>query len=95
MTDLAICDALIASYAWKGEPGWWDQGDLGQGDHGIAWAAKRGDDGVTDIYLRGSVTPLDWFRDFFGDGFTSRSATLRWAASMRDSTSACPRFGPR
>lgn len=64
MSDRAICDALIKLYQWKGEPGWWDQGDMGQGDHGICIVTKKADDGVTDIHLRGSVTPLDWFRDF-------------------------------
>lgn len=69
MSDLDVAKALNKLYAWKGEPGWWDQGDMGQGDHGICWAARRAEDGVTDIYLRGSVTPLDWFRDFLAAAY--------------------------
>lgn len=63
MTDIETCDRLIKLYTWNGEP-WYDAGDLGQGDHGICWTAKRAVDGVTDIDLRGSKSPLDWFRDF-------------------------------
>jgi hypothetical protein len=65
ISDLYICDNLIKLYSWKGEPGWWEQGDLGQGDHGIAWGALRAPDGVMDIYLRGSSNFLDWLRDFY------------------------------
>jgi hypothetical protein len=36
----------------------------GSGDSGICWAADL-NDGVWDIYLRGSVTLLDWIRDLY------------------------------
>lgn len=63
-TDLQICDYLIRLYAWQGEPGVWDYADLGQGANGICWAVK-GDADEDLVLFRGSVTLLDWLRDFY------------------------------
>ena len=66
ISDLAICDLLIRLYSWKGQigPGWFENGDMGSGDHGVCWASNRVD-GVDVILLRGSTTFIDWLRDFY------------------------------
>lgn len=64
-----ISDAEIASlcagiYAYPGAPAIaWDHLDPGDDGDGVCWALKRVA-GSAVVVLRGSVTKLDWFRDF-------------------------------
>jgi hypothetical protein len=60
MTDLQIANSLVDLYA--GTLTSFDFVEPGKGDSGICWSSKRSD-GVDYIFLRGSVTLADWFKD--------------------------------
>lgn len=59
MTDAQIANLLLDLYGGKNS---FDFVESGSGDSGICWAHKRVD-GVDYIFLRGSVTLQDWFRN--------------------------------
>jgi Lipase (class 3) len=61
VTDGAIALLLVDLYS--GAYASFDHLEPGNGPSGICWATKRVD-GVTYIFLRGSVTFWDWFKDF-------------------------------
>src|ERR1700722_9185672 len=66
ISDAQIAKRLVDLYAMptvSPAPSF-DLYEPGSGDSGICWAADL-TDGVWDIYLRGSVTLLDWLRDLY------------------------------
>lgn len=64
ITDAEIAALCVGIYAYPGQLAVaWDHFDAGQIGDNICWGVKRVD-GTAVVVLRGSVTRLDWLRDF-------------------------------
>jgi len=69
ISDLQIAELLVFQYNYSGEQlstgleeSGFDYFDLGKGPHGLCWSYKVVD-GITYIFLRGSVSFWDWLKD--------------------------------